>query len=111
MVTLMGDILAFSKTLFLRPFFFSCRYNCPSVSFQGTECINGLVLGIDVPADKDSGKYKINFARYKPGSKTGTKDSEEFDLIIGSDGANSRVAKVTHTKTGEMTNLQTQNKN
>lgn len=61
---------------------------------QGTEAINGLVTSIDVPADKDSGKYKINFMRYTPGTKAGVKDSEEFDLIIGSDGANSRVAKV-----------------
>lgn len=65
-----------------------------SFSFQGTEAINGLVTQIDVPADKDSGKYKIHFARYSEGSKGGVKDSAEFDLIIGSDGANSRVAKV-----------------
>lgn len=61
---------------------------------QGTEAINGLVTSIDVPADKDSGKYNINFMRYTAGTKAGVKDSEEFDLIIGSDGANSRVAKV-----------------
>ena len=61
---------------------------------QGTEAINGLVTSIDVPANKDSGKYGINFMRYTPGTKAGVKDSEEFDLIIGSDGANSRVAKV-----------------
>lgn len=60
---------------------------------KGTEAINGLVTSIDVPADKDSGKYNINFMRYTAGTKAGVKDSEEFDLIIGSDGANSRVAK------------------
>ena len=49
---------------------------------QGTEAINGLVTSIDVPADKDSGKYKINFTRYTPEAKGGVKDSEEFDLII-----------------------------
>lgn len=61
---------------------------------QGTIPINGLVTDIDVPADKDGGKYKIHFSRYSEGSKRGVSDEEEFDLIIGSDGANSRVAKV-----------------
>lgn len=61
---------------------------------KGTEPINGLVTSIDVPANKDSGKYNIHFQRFSPGSKSGVKDSLEFDLIIGSDGANSRVAKV-----------------
>lgn len=52
------------------------------------------MTGIDVPTDKDSGKYKIHYSRYAEGSKKGIKESDEFDLIIGSDGANSRVAKV-----------------
>lgn len=52
------------------------------------------MTGIDVPADKDSGKYKIHYSRYAEGSKKGIKEDDEFDLIIGSDGANSRVAKV-----------------
>lgn len=56
--------------------------------------VNGLVSEIDVPADKDSGKYKIHYARYEEGSKRGIKEDAEFDLVIGSDGANSRVAKV-----------------
>lgn len=61
---------------------------------QGTDAINGLVTSIDVPADKDNGKYAINFQKYTPGAKAGTKETMEFDYIIGSDGANSRVAKV-----------------
>lgn len=78
---------------------------------QGTNAINGLVTQIDVPEDKENGKYKIHFARYSEGSVKGVKDAEEFDLIIGSDGANSRVAKVTSawphtlTVTGAMMRL------
>ncbi|CAM9401324.1 unnamed protein product [Ascophyllum nodosum] len=61
---------------------------------KGANAINGLVTSIDVPADKDSGTYTINFSRLEQGSKAvGKKDSMDFDLIIGSDGANSRVAK------------------
>lgn len=60
---------------------------------KGAVAVNGLVSGIDVPADKDSGKYKIHYARYVDGSRKGIKEDQEFDLIIGSDGANSRVAK------------------
>ncbi len=56
--------------------------------------VNGLVSNIDVPADKDSGKFTINYARYEAGSNKGIKESAEFDFVIGSDGANSRVAKV-----------------
>lgn len=56
--------------------------------------MNGLVTSVDVPKDKDSGKYKINYQEYAPGSNVGKKAEMEVDLIIGADGANSRVAKV-----------------
>lgn len=72
---------------------------------QGATAINGLVSAIDVPADKDSGKYKIHFARYTKGSRKGVQDDEEFDLIIGSDGANSRVAKVRQSPSRPRTSL------
>lgn len=61
---------------------------------QGAQAINGLVNNIEVPADKDSGKFVINYQQYTPGSKRGTASSMEVDYVIGSDGANSRVAKV-----------------
>lgn len=67
---------------------------CFGLGAQGTEAVNGLVTSIDVPANKDNGKYAINFQRYTAGSRSGTKDTMEVDYIIGSDGANSRVAKV-----------------
>lgn len=60
--------------------------------------MNALVTAIDVPADKDNGKYKIHYSRYSEGSKKGIKEDDEFDLIIGSDGANSRVAKVKNMR-------------
>lgn len=64
------------------------------VMMQGARAVNGLVTGLDVPADKDSGVYKLNYMPYDEANKSAGKQTEEFDLIIGSDGANSRVAKV-----------------
>lgn len=61
---------------------------------QGAEAVNGLVNNIEVPADKENGKYVINYQQYTPGSKQGKAASMEVDYVIGSDGANSRVAKV-----------------
>lgn len=73
-------------------------HNLPSCSSclspQGTEPINGLVTSIDVPKDKDSGKYKIHYQAFNADSSSGTNSEMEVDYIIGSDGANSRVAKV-----------------
>jgi geranylgeranyl reductase len=61
----------------------------------GAEAINGLVTSIDIPADHKSSesKYTINFQQYVEGSSAGTAASMEVDLIVGADGANSRVAK------------------
>jgi len=61
----------------------------------GAECVNGLVTSIDVPADhKVSDKpYTINYQKYEEGSSKGTPMSMEVDVIVGADGANSRVAK------------------
>jgi geranylgeranyl diphosphate/geranylgeranyl-bacteriochlorophyllide a reductase len=62
----------------------------------GAEIVNGLVTGIDVPADhkynKDA-RYKIHYQKYEAGSSAGVPASMEVDVIIGADGANSRVAK------------------
>jgi len=61
----------------------------------GAECVNGLVTSIDVPADHKTSenKYKINYAEYEAGKSVGTAKSMEVDVIVGADGANSRVAK------------------
>ncbi|CAJ1942182.1 unnamed protein product [Cylindrotheca closterium] len=62
----------------------------------GAECIQALVTNIDVPADhktNDKSRYTISYSEFKEGSAAGVPGSMEVDLIIGADGANSRVAK------------------
>eukprot|EP01038_Epipyxis_sp_PR26KG_P010449 gene10449-14037_t len=58
-----------------------------AISF-GAKTINALVTDIVVPKGSDD-KYKINFANFVDNSQ----EIQEFDYIIGADGANSRVAK------------------
>ena len=58
----------------------------------GTTLINGLVQKIDT-GDKRQGPYTIHYADYSSGGPTGELKSLDVDLIIGADGANSRVAK------------------
>lgn len=62
---------------------------------NGAQCVNGLVTSIDIPADHKSteNKYTINYQKYEEGSSAGVPMSMEVDLIVGADGANSRVAK------------------
>jgi geranylgeranyl reductase len=59
---------------------------------NGAKPINGLVISVDIPKGHN-GKYKINFKNYGGPKKVGVDDSIEVDIIIGADGANSRVAK------------------
>lgn len=61
----------------------------------GAECVNGLVTGIDVPADHKTtdSQYTITYQEFEEGSRAGVKKTMDVDLIIGADGANSRVAK------------------
>ena len=58
----------------------------------GAHLINGLVQTIDTGTNKQ-GPYTLHYSDYSSGSLTGEKKSLEVDLIIGADGANSRVAK------------------
>eukprot|EP00520_Triparma_pacifica_P006810 CAMPEP_0118631948 /NCGR_PEP_ID=MMETSP0785-20121206/179_1 /TAXON_ID=91992 /ORGANISM="Bolidomonas pacifica, Strain CCMP 1866" /LENGTH=457 /DNA_ID=CAMNT_0006522677 /DNA_START=31 /DNA_END=1404 /DNA_ORIENTATION=- len=62
----------------------------------GAKPINALVTAIDVPSDhkvnKDS-QYNIHYQEFTPGSSVGTPKDMKVDLIVGADGANSRVAK------------------
>lgn len=62
----------------------------------GAEIVNGLVTSIDVPADhkvNEDSRYTIHYQEYTEGSKAGVAKSMEVDVIVGADGANSRVAK------------------
>jgi geranylgeranyl reductase len=61
----------------------------------GAEIVNGLVTSIDIPADHkvSESRYTINYQKYEEGSSSGVPCSMDVDLIVGADGANSRVAK------------------
>jgi geranylgeranyl reductase len=58
----------------------------------GAHLVNGLVTRIDTGADRQ-GPYTLTYSDYSSGEATGETRSLEVDLIIGADGANSRVAK------------------
>lgn len=57
----------------------------------GANPINALVTKIDVP-DATDGRYVIHYSPYEQGQKAAAR-SLDVDIIIGADGANSRVAK------------------
>ncbi len=58
----------------------------------GAKLINGTVHGIDLPTG-NSDPYTLHYADHSNGSLEGTANVLQVDLIIGADGANSRVAK------------------
>ena len=59
----------------------------------GAEPINALVTSIDCPAPgDDNGRYTIHYSRNDLGRKA-PDETLDVDVIIGADGANSRVAK------------------
>ncbi len=58
----------------------------------GTQLVNGLVQSIDTGKNRQ-GPYTLRYADYSGGGATGEIKTLEVDLIIGADGANSRVAK------------------
>lgn len=58
----------------------------------GANLINGTVHQLDIPTNEKD-PYKIHYADHSSGSLTGTPKTLEVDLVIGADGANSRIAK------------------
>ena len=61
----------------------------------GAEAINGLVTSIDIPANHKTTEepYTINYLEFTEGSAAGEAKTMDVDVIVGADGANSRVAK------------------
>jgi len=58
----------------------------------GATAINGLVTDIVIDKEDKEAPYIVKYSNYD-GKKTGTPEQLEVDLIVGADGANSRVAK------------------
>lgn len=57
----------------------------------GAKLVNGLMMKLD--GVEGDGPITVHFNNYEDGGKTGKPDSVEVDMVIGADGANSRVAK------------------
>jgi len=58
----------------------------------GATLVNGLVTKIETGNNRQ-GPYKLNYSDYSSGESKGEAKTLEVDLIVGADGANSRVAK------------------
>ncbi len=58
----------------------------------GANLVNGLVTKIDT-GDNRQGPYRLTYSDFSNGESTGETKNLDVDLIIGADGANSRVAK------------------
>lgn len=58
----------------------------------GANLINGTVHKLDIPVG-DKEPYTLHYADHSNGSAQGVMKSLKVDLVIGADGANSRIAK------------------
>ncbi len=58
----------------------------------GANLINGTVYQLDIP-DSDRDPYTLHYADHSNGSAQGEMKTLKVDLVIGADGANSRIAK------------------
>jgi geranylgeranyl reductase len=58
----------------------------------GANLINGTVHKLDIPV-KDSDPYILHYADHANGETVGEAKTLKVDLVIGADGANSRIAK------------------
>ncbi|MFE1745957.1 geranylgeranyl reductase [Coleofasciculus sp. H7-2] len=58
----------------------------------GASLINGTVYKLDIPTN-NTDPYTLHYADHSNGSAEGTMKTLKVDLVIGADGANSRIAK------------------
>ncbi|KAK9867601.1 hypothetical protein WJX84_005990 [Apatococcus fuscideae] len=59
---------------------------------NGAKVLNGLFMGME-QKEGEEGAYTLNFNNYEAGGKVGKPETLEVDLVVGADGANSRVAR------------------
>lgn len=58
----------------------------------GANLINGTVYQLDIP-ERDQDPYTLHYADHSNGEAQGEMKTLKVDLVIGADGANSRIAK------------------
>lgn len=58
----------------------------------GTKVINGTVHKLEIPGN-NTDPYTLHYADHSNGSVEGTAKTLQVDVVIGADGANSRIAK------------------
>lgn len=58
----------------------------------GASLINGTVYKLDIPTN-NTDPYTIHYADHSDGSAEGVMKTLKVDLVVGADGANSRIAK------------------
>ncbi|TRU34090.1 MAG: geranylgeranyl reductase [Microcystis aeruginosa Ma_MB_F_20061100_S20] len=58
----------------------------------GAHLINGTVYGLDIPTNSTD-PYTLHYADHSQGNSQGEMKSLKVDVVIGADGANSRIAK------------------
>jgi len=58
----------------------------------GAKLINGTVHTLDIPTN-DTDPYTIHYADHSNGGSAGIQKTLQVDVVIGADGANSRIAK------------------
>jgi geranylgeranyl diphosphate/geranylgeranyl-bacteriochlorophyllide a reductase len=58
----------------------------------GTKLINGIVNKLEIPSS-NTAPYVLHYADFSSGRPEGEMKSLEVDMVIGADGANSRIAK------------------